>query len=530
MHGPGLATVPTAGSRQLATEADRLLDEIAADPVGRVSASVYDTGRLVALAPGLAGHPARLDFLCRSQRPDLGWGGPDGYALVPTLSATAGLLAELRRGVGGTAARDRLVQAATGGLRALRGWLAADPAPEIPDTVASELVIPALLAEVNQLAAGEPALPDPLARPLPAPAGFDRRRLDQARERCATGQLPPASMYCLEVLGPAAAGARSVRPAMGAVGCSPAATAAWAGGPDGSGDSGRLRRRADAVDYLETLQAREGGPVPVVAPIAYFEPAWVLNSLGAGGLAPAVPQVVLDRLDHGLGSAGAPVAPGLPPDADDTGAVLSALLRHGRVRPPDSLLGFLGDGYFRCYHSERDPSLSANAHALEALALYLARRPAERDRFGAAAATAARWLLDQQRPDGSWWDKWHASPYYATSCTVSALSLHGGRDGAGAIARAVGWVLAAQRPDGSWGRWQGSVEETAYALQILARTARDGPVAEAIRRGGEFLADPPPLAESPSLWHGKDLYTPVRVVQAARLAALRLASTAIGAR
>jgi hypothetical protein len=540
MLGNGLAEVDS-----LTAAAGRLLAEVAADPAGEVAVSVYDSGRQMALAPWLAGHAARREFLLRSQRPDLGWGGPDGYALVPTLSATAGLLAELARPLE-RPVRDRLMRAATGGLQALHRWLDADPAPEIPDTIASELLIPSLVEEINRRGAGGPALPaqrggsgasQPGAggglwsRPLRAPAGFDPGPLEAARQRFAAGQLPPASMYCLEAFGPAAAGARSVRPVHGTVGCSPAATAAWVGGPDGP---------AESLDYLDAVQARGGGPVPVVTPIGYFEQAWVLNGLAAAGLATTVPPSLLDRLEQGLTSAGAPTAPGLPPDADDTAAVLSALLRHGRVRPPESLLGFRSDeGYFRCFPSERNPSLSTNAHAVEALALYLARRPGERGRYGGPAATAARWLLGQQHPDGSWWDKWHASPYYATAGTVSALARHGGRDEAGAIARAVAWVLATQRPDGSWGRWWGSVEETAYAVQILAQVAPEAAVPDAaIRRAAGFLADNsppasrcdappppgPPLAEYPPLWHGKDLYTPVRVVRAARLAALRLAS------
>jgi hypothetical protein len=525
MLGSGLVEVDP-----LAAAAGRLLAEVAADPVGEVAVSVYESGRLVALAPWLAGHAARREFLFRSQRPDLGWGGPGGYALVPTLSATAGLLAELGRPVE-RPVRDRLVRAATGGLRVLHRWLGADPAPEIPDTIGSELLVPSLVEEVNRQLAGGPALggggasqrgaggdllPAKLAGRLRAPAGFDAGPVEAARQRFAAGQLPPATMFCLEALGPAVAGDRSVRPVHGTVGCSPAATAAWVGGPDGP---------AESLDYLDAMQARGGGPVPVVAPIGYFELAWVLNSLATAGLPTAVPPSLLDRLDQGLTGAGAPTAPGLPPDADDTAAVLSALLRHGRVRPPESLLGFrIDDGYFRCFPSERNPSLSTNAHALEALALYLARRPGERGRYGAAAATAARWLLGQQHPDGSWWDKWHASPYYATAGTVSALVRHGGPEEAAAIARAVAWVLATQRPDGSWGRWWGSVEETAYAVQILAEAAPHRAAPEALCRGGAFLADPPPLSEHPPLWHGKDLYTPVRVVQATRLAALHLAS------
>ncbi|HKT01990.1 MAG TPA: hypothetical protein VJT31_20885, partial [Rugosimonospora sp.] len=62
------------------------------DAGGRVSASVYETGRLVALRPDLPGHRARLDFLLARQAPDGSWGAPGGYAVVPTLSATAALL------------------------------------------------------------------------------------------------------------------------------------------------------------------------------------------------------------------------------------------------------------------------------------------------------------------------------------------------------------------------------------------------------------------------------------------------------
>jgi hypothetical protein len=495
----------------LAIEAGDLVTELVDDPLGQVAASLYDTGRLVALAPWLAGHEARLDFLCRRQHPDGSWGGPTGYALVPTLSATGALLTELRR----RRYPDRLVQAAIAGLVALHRALDPEPGPVVPDTIASEMVVPALLAEVNALvtalAAASPMVFAPeLARPLRPPVGFDPRVLDGARERFADGAFSPRLAYCLEVFGAAAAGSPLVRPAAGVVGCSPAATAAWAGGPHAP---------REAREFLDTLQARGGGPVPVVAPVSYFEPAWALTNLAAGGLALDVPVALLNRLDTGLTSAGAPVAPSLPPDSDDTSAVLTALLRHGRIRPPDSLLSFQADGYFRCFPDERNPSESVNAHVLEALARYLARRPGERDQFAAPAAMAARWLRDRQHPDGNWWDKWHASPYYATACTVTALLCHGAPESRPAVRRAAAWVRDTQRPDGTWGRWSGTVEETSYAVQVLVLTGGDE---AAIRRGCAFLADPPPLAEHPPLWHGKDLYLPVRVVRAARLAALCL--------
>jgi Squalene-hopene cyclase C-terminal domain/Prenyltransferase and squalene oxidase repeat len=499
-----------------AAAADELLADVDADDWGQVGVSPYETGRLVALAPWLAGHQARLEFLCRRQSADGGWGGPDGYAVVPTLSATAGLLAQLRRGLP-PGEQAPVVRAVGHGLGALRRWLDPETGLAVPDTVAVELIVPALVDDLNELLSSpDPALRDTLGVSglhLPLPKGFDRRPLAALRDRFSAGALPQASWACLELFGGAAVRASFVRPVAGAVSCSAAATATWLGGPNGD---------RDGVAFLETLQARSGGPVPTVTPISYFEPAWVLNSLDIGGLSRTVPRGILDRLDAGLTATGAPASPGLPHDADDTAAVLTALLRHGNGRAPDSLLGFKADGYFTCFPSERNPSVSTNAHVLEALALYLARRPADGARFAVHATTAAQWLQDHQNADGSWQDKWHASAYYATACCVLALTLHGGAGSREAIDRAAAWVIQAQRPDGSWGQWQGTVEETAYAVQILALSASDAFAVDAIKRGCAFLADPPPLAEHPPLWHGKDLYMPIAVVKAARLAALHM--------
>jgi hypothetical protein len=496
--------------------ADELLAEVNADDWGQVAASPYETGRLIALAPWLAGHQERVEFLYRRQNADGGWGGPDGYAVVPTLSATAGLMAQLRLDAR-PGDQARLAAAVSKGLSALRRWLDPDAGLEVPDTVAVEVIVPALVDELNDLLRTlDPALHNTLGSTVPqvpSPQGFNGRTLAALRDQLGAGAMPQGSWVCLEVFGRAAAGVPGIRPVGGVVGCSAAATAAWLGGPH----NGR-----EEVTFLENLQARGGGPVPGVTPISYFEPAWVLNSLDVGGLSHVAPVGILDRLDSGLTATGAPAAPGLPPDADDTAAVLSALLRHGRGYAPDSLLRFKGDGYFTCFPRERNPSVSTNAHVLEAFALYLAHRPADGARFAAHATTAADWLMDNQDANGSWQDKWHASPYYATACCVLALALHGAEESRDALDRAIAWVIQTQHADGSWGRWQGTVEETAYAVQTLAVAAPEAMAASAIKRGCAFLADPPPLAEHLPLWHGKDLYLPIAVVKAARLAALHV--------
>lgn len=505
---------------KLTAAASALLAEIAADDWGQVAVSYYDTGRLLAIAPWLAGHEDRLDFVYRTQARDGTWGGRDGYEIVPTMSVTAALFAELARTTS-RGQRQRLARTLLRAVDALQRRLHRHAA--VPDTIGVELILPALLAELRQQAeavANDPILvdlPSDAVAQLQLPDGFDDRLLAAAHARLAAHQLPQRAWACLEIFGHAAVAAPTVRPEMGAVAGSAAATAAWLGGSSGD---------AEAVAFLERLQARGGGPVPGVTPITYFEPAWVLNSLAMSALVPKVPTSLLQRLEEGVTAEGVPAAPGLPPDADDTAAALSALLRHGHLPNPDCLLGFQTDGYFRCFLDERNPSVSTNAHVLETFALYLTHRPEERPRYAAAADMTARWLLDQQLPDGSWWDKWHASPYYATACCVTALLLHEPGAARAAIDRAVRWVLDTQRPDGCWGRWDGSVEETAYAVLVLAKAARGTEATQAIARGAAYLADPPASGELPALWHAKDLYTPVAVVRAAQLGALRLAQPA----
>ena len=139
-------------------------------------------------------------------------------------------------------------------------------------------------------------------------------------------------------------------------------------------------------------------------------------------------------------------------------------------------------------------------------------------------------MTDQQGGDGAWTDKWHASPYYATMCVVTALREveSEAADIAKTIEPAVGWVLATQRRDGSWGHFAGTAEETAYALQILLYKARlDRRTRAAARRGYAFLV----AAEGSDpveLWHGKDLYDAPHIVRAAVVGARHLAETTLG--
>jgi hypothetical protein len=265
-----------------------------------------------------------------------------------------------------------------------------------------------------------------------------------------------------------------------------------------------------------------------------FERGWVLAWLARAGVPFTVPPELVLSLTAPLGPAGTAAAAGLPSDADTTAGALYALALLDAPCRPDSLLPYETDTHFCTWQGEDGASITTNAHVLEAFGQYLATMrdrvgAASAERYAAAAAKAASWLCGQQRQDGSWEDRWHASPYYATACAAVALAAFGGEASAAAVAAARRWVLGTQRADGSWGRWEGTAEETAYAVQLLLLTGRgaDPAAAEAAARARPHLLRGLTSADDhadgePALWHDKDLYRPGAIVMAGVVAALHL--------
>lgn len=510
----------------IAASARDLIAQLALKPWGQVGPSVYETARLVTVAPWLAGHDRRVRYLLDNQRPDGGWGHREGYALVPTLSATEALLGTLRRRDAGSPSgvtEADLAGAVDRGLQALFGWLQTG-ALSIPDTPAIDVIVPALVASINEhlRQVREAPIRGVAAwwdRRLGLPPGMDGARLAAVRQQLtAEAQLPAKLHHFLEVLGDGAPGLRPVP--SGVVGASPAATAAWLGGPAASESAGPARA------FLEGVVGWQGGPVPCPTPITVFERAWVLSSLARAGVPFTVPPALLEDLSAAVEPVGIAAGAGLPADADTSSVMLYTLAKLGQPVAPDSLWAFETEAGFCTWPGEDGFSVTTNAHVLDAFGQHLITRADASPRYLAAQDKLSATLSAEQQVNGSWRDRWHASPYYATVCCAVALDQFGrGPAAVEAVAKAVDWVLATQRPDGSWGRWSGTAEETAYAMQVLlaasnpARRAID----DAVRQGYAFLTASVGRHADPPLWYGKELYLPEAIVRAAVLAALHLA-------
>ncbi len=134
---------------QIEWAAQQLLQESIDDPWGDISPAIYDTARVLLLPRSLQPEGS-LDFILRKQKDDGSWGGPDAYCLVPTLAATASLLhLTLKATHGEEVAGDT----STVSLAAWRGLdFLASALPEqkkLPDLVAIELIMPALVEEIE---------------------------------------------------------------------------------------------------------------------------------------------------------------------------------------------------------------------------------------------------------------------------------------------------------------------------------------------------------------------------------------------
>jgi lanosterol synthase len=217
------------------------------------------------------------------------------------------------------------------------------------------------------------------------------------------------------------------------------------------------------------------------------------------------------------------------PVSDCTAEAISAIIAAGkRIEPaghiPDARLAEAAqfvlsrqnaDGGFGSYERNRgtpvlesvNPSemfgncmvelsyVECTASCVAGLARFRERFPSVLDReIGRAVKHGVRFILDAQRPDGSWEGFWGINFTYAVMFAIEGLMAAGLPGGHPAIRRGCEWLLARQKPDGGWGEhYTSSMERryvehpksqvimTAWALMALLRAKH--PAGEAIERG-----------------------------------------------
>jgi halimadienyl-diphosphate synthase len=447
--------------------------------------------------------PDLINWLVEHQHPDGSWGSEIEYyhdRVICTLVAIIAL-----RESGGSSQTERAIER---GERYL--WHHIHLLPRDPfELVGFELILPTLLGEAQDLGLDVPT----------HTCGYGEIQTAKIR------LIPPdklysphiSTVYSLEFLGRDGDPDR-LRYALtnnGSLGNSPAATAYYL----------RLDgHNADALEYLERVRAHMEHIIPVY-PFRTFELTWVLNNFTFSGspLTDFADKGIWEKLKNQLGPSGVGFDPtfGIP-DGDTTSACCRVLLEAGYNVNPAILKQFEDKEkkIIRTYHYERNVSVSTNVHALDALSLM----PDYPDR-NQVKEQIILMLLNSRKYNMYWTDKWHASPYYATSHALTAL-IREGSSLAYAYRNTVDWLLHTQNEDGSWGFFgTGTVEETAYVLSALLHYHRVESVDEDVfHRSASYLARMYREADMtyPRLWIVKCLYAPYDIIRSAILATLIL--------
>lgn len=470
---------------------------------GLLSVSEYDTGWLARLR--MTDNPDELRYICAlewlmlAQNPDGSWSQPYPHNIIPTISVVSALL-DLPN-----ALKPQTAQALQNGLDFLAQKLPVWT-PSTHESVGLEMLLPFYLAElaahgVNFHTRDEALIFAQMRQKL--------LRSGKAQALLRGGPLVHSIEALISHLDPEVM--RQLLRPQGHVGNSVSATVSWV---MCAGDDPR------AIAWLDSVVARYNGVAPVAFPIDVLECAWVLLMLHpvAHLLDEGYVRTLMNRLDEAMTPEGVGWCQNaaIAPDGDDTSVALALRGLYRQPQEPAELLKFEMEQTIASWTDERTASVSTNAHALEAALVNNTSPDARR-----LADKAAGFLLRARDADGSYSDKWHLSRTYPVHCVIMAFSRHPDLEWRKQVLPSVRWLLEQQKADGSWGDWVPCAEDTALAVIALSRVADMAEVAEPMRRGKlwlqEHYADP-----RPQQYIGKQLFLPDRIVEAEVLSALLL--------
>ncbi len=476
-------------------EVDKLLVQLGG---GVIDSVTYDTSWVVRLQPYFpyAGFEGAIHWLRHRQSPDGSWGGDVLYhhdRFICTLAAMVAL-----HTVGHDIDRPR-VQQAENFLWRTYNYLSRDP----HDTIGFPVLAVSLLNEATQLGLDVPS-------DLYCDVATIEKKLNMVGRVSSAWRYNTMS-FSLEAAHPKYPEEPNFLEANGSVGTSPAATAAML--------IRRGREYTPSLNYLRNIANPDGG-IPNVGPIDTFEIAWSLNLLRlAGAITPDDPEVkrATDALwdawsqEKGIGFSSFYSLS----DLDDTATTFAVLRWAGYPASADVFLRFEVDDHFLCFPAEADPSLGAHVRALMAI-----RMAPEHPKYEAWIEKMLHLIRRYNLYGRFYFDKWHSSPYYMRSTAIYAL--HNLENPL--ATECIHWMIRTQLEDGGWGYYgKSTAEETAYCLQALLYWEHyfPGTCSPAhIEAAAVFLSDNLQDERFPSLWIGKCLYTPPKVVQAAIAAAL----------
>jgi halimadienyl-diphosphate synthase len=474
---------------------------------GQMANTVYDTAWVARLGEldKQMGEDA-LNWICKNQLDDGSWGtkAPFYYhdRVICTLAAMTALAQKGRRAQDheqiqlGKMALEKIAGGATKGL-------SLDPAGP---TVGFEMIAPTLLAEAEALGAiknqGQHILGRLASQRAAKMALLKGRMINRFITVAFSAEMAGSDgSRLLDV--------ENLQEANGSIGHSPSATAYYLINVHPQND--------EALKYLRGIVTMKG--VPDLTPFELFERVWVLWNLAqAGPLNKELLTLCQTHLDY-IQAAWTP-GEGIgfstgytPKDADNTIVGYDLLLRFGRQADLSAVLSYEEDQFFRCYPFESHPSIGVNIHALSAL---------RQGGFGIeypSIQKIIRFLRQTQMENAYWFDKWHVSPYYATSHAILASAGYAND----LVANSIDWMLTTQNKNGSWGYYLPTVEETAYCLQALITWKQHGGRIEddKLKLGINWLVNHLELPR-PALWIGKCLYYPEFIVESAILSALIL--------